>query len=907
MHRDLPRLEKKELLSRLAGGHAARLTVVTPNRRLAASLRAEFDRTREMEGLAAWESADILPVGALIERMWEDALYSELAPEMPVLLGAVQERALWQHAVATHRPEARLFSTEAAAAQCAQAWQLAHAWRIELAATPFWNEDARAFLDWVEHYKRVTRDGAHTDRARLPDVVIPHLGHAALRRPETLILYGFDLLTPQVRDFLQALTTAGTTLLVTEPMPHHGKVSRVSLPDANAEVLAAARWARARLEVTPAQAGAQSPRIGIVVPDLAQLRAKVHRLFANVLQPDHLVAAKEPMLPFNISLGAPLSEYPLVADALHVLALARGDAQFEHVSRVLRSPFIGGGEAERDVRARLDVRLRRRCGPAVSLDEVQRLCGAAQSPPAPMLIERLERLAKRQSDFRGERCASEWAKLFSEALRAMGFPGERACDSAEHQALARWHELLAEFATVERVMPVLACRDALRLLATMANDAIFQPQAHEVPIQILGVLESAGLEFDHLWVMGLTDDAWPLPARPNPFMPVRLQRAAGIPQADPVSSLDLDRRITEGWLRAAGEVVVSHARMRKESELAPSPLIAPIAEVPFEALDTAPLRLLRDGIAASGKLEAIDDPSGPALAQALVPSGGTRVFRDQAACPFRAFAHVRLAAEAMEVPRPGLDPRDRGTLVHCMLANTWRVIGTHARLSGMKEDELEALLKTSADEAIAQVRRSALSGRFAQLEHERLVKTTREWLAIERLRDGFEVVEIEQKHSLEFGGVSVNVKLDRVDRLPSSERVVIDYKSGNCSASSWLGSRPEEPQLPMYALGTSNVAAIAFAQVKAGQMGFKGYARDEGLLPKVGPVGKGQAKRYPSWAVLLQELRVELDSIGRGFAAGDARVDPKRGTTCGTCDLHMACRIAERAPFAAIAGSESDE
>ncbi|MBC8024241.1 MAG: PD-(D/E)XK nuclease family protein, partial [Burkholderiales bacterium] len=732
MHRDLPRLDKGALFAQLGGGLASRLTVATPNRRLAQSLGAEFDRTRELEGLAAWESADILPMGSLVERMWEDALYSELAPDMPVLLGEVQEQALWQHAVAAHRPEARLFSTEAAAVQSAQAWQLAHAWRVELQATPYWNDDARAFLEWAAHYRKVTREGGHTDRARLPDVVVPHVGHAALRRPQTLVLYGFDLLTPQVRDFLQALTTAGTAIVVTDPAPHEAKVSRVGLPDAKSEIHAAARWARARLEKG-------KRRIGIVVPDLARSRARVHRVLANVLQPDHLVAGKEPVLPFNISLGAPLSEYPIVADALHILALARGRASFEPVSRIVRSPFIAGGESERDARARLDVRLRKRCAPVVSLDGLRRLCGSAQSPPAPILIDRLDRLAKlAQSGFAGTRSASEWARLFSEALRAMGLPGERACDSAEHQALARWHELLAEFATVERVTPVLACREALRLLAGMANDAIFQPEASEVPIQVLGVLESAGLEFDHLWVMGLTDDAWPLPAHPNPFIPVLLQRAAGIPQADPVSSLELDRRITEGWLRAADEVVVSHARVREETQLAPSPLIASIVEAAPESLGIAPLRLLRDAIAATGKLEAIDDPSGPPLADKVVPSGGTRVFRDQGACPFRAFAHVRLASEAMEAPRPGLDPRDRGTLVHCMLANTWRGIGTHARLVEMKGAELESLLKTSADDAIAQVQRyrhDALSGRFAELEHERLVKTTREWLELDRARD----------------------------------------------------------------------------------------------------------------------------------------------------------------------------
>src|SRR5436305_1075206 len=83
-------------------------------------------------------------------------------------------------------------------------------------------------------------------------------------------------------------------------------------------------------------------------------------------------------------------------------------------------------------------------------------------------------------------------------------PGGRAAVPAGDQAAGGGHRLPSEVATVDRVSPVLACREALRLLRSMANDAVFQPEAPEVPIQILGVLESAALEFDHLWIMGLT-------------------------------------------------------------------------------------------------------------------------------------------------------------------------------------------------------------------------------------------------------------------------------------------------------------------------------------------------------------------------------------------------------------------
>ena len=86
-------ISKSDLFARLAEGHAARITVVTPNRRLAQSLGADFDAHQTARGLAAWEAPDILPLDAFIVRLWEDALYS--GRELPLLLTPAQEQAMW--------------------------------------------------------------------------------------------------------------------------------------------------------------------------------------------------------------------------------------------------------------------------------------------------------------------------------------------------------------------------------------------------------------------------------------------------------------------------------------------------------------------------------------------------------------------------------------------------------------------------------------------------------------------------------------------------------------------------------------------------------------------------------------------------------------------------------------------
>ena len=86
---------RAELTEKLEGG----ATLITPNRRLALYLKREFDEAQFAAGRAVWPTADILPWTAWLERAYEDALYSRLAPDLPLLLSSSQELALWELAI----------------------------------------------------------------------------------------------------------------------------------------------------------------------------------------------------------------------------------------------------------------------------------------------------------------------------------------------------------------------------------------------------------------------------------------------------------------------------------------------------------------------------------------------------------------------------------------------------------------------------------------------------------------------------------------------------------------------------------------------------------------------------------------------------------------------------------------
>jgi len=842
-------LSKEELFARLAEGHAARITVVTPNRRLSQTLMADFDAFQITKNLTVWEAPDILPFGAFVERLWEDALYSDLGESLPLLLTEAQEQRLWEEILA----DSDLFAVSQAAAQCREAWRLIHQWRIGSGAG---SEDAAAFSSWSKEYQRKT--AAEIDAARLPDLMAKHLG--ALKTPKLLVAYAFDVVPPQTREFLEKFEVAFCN-------PHHRESTcvRTSFPSARHEIEAAAKWARARLEEG-------KDRIGVVIPDLGKRRREAVRIFSRVMQPGYNLpgSARTPM-PFNVSLGEPLSNYPIIDFALGFLELVIEPVEFARASQLIRSPFLGGADSEMAARARLDARLRKSVSATVSLPKL-----IASVESAPLLRARLEAVFSVPQP--KERTAGDWARHFSALLDAAGFPGERALDSDEFQTRAKWHEVLGEFSKLERTSKEMSAAEALAFLKRLCADTLFQPESPDAPIQILGVLESAGLRFDCLWVSGLTDEAWPLAARPNPFIPIALQKKASIPQASAEASLELDRRRTAEWKAAAPEVVFSFPLKEKDRDLSPSPLIL---DVPQSTVSIPDYPRYRDLLFLARKLQPFEDSKAPPVAATQV-QGGTRVLSDQAACPFRAFAIHRLGARPLEEPAPGPDARDRGKLVHAMMASLWRSLKSSKAL----QSNLEPAVVQAAAEAVKEV---GLEGRLAELERERLAKVAREWLELEKRRAPFEVIATEEKKNLSVAGLEFSARIDRIDRLEGGGHALIDYKTGgNPGTRHWEGPRPDDPQLPLYAAAVpGDLDAVAFAKVKTGEMKFIGWARAGDLVPNVKP--------YRDWPALLAQWKKDAEALGAAFAAGDARVDPKDALkTCRLCDLQTLCRVYEK-------------
>src|SRR5690606_8670976 len=114
----------------------------------------------------------------------------------------------------------------------------------------------------------------------------------------------------------------------------------------------------------------------------------------------------------------------------------------------------------------------------------------------------------------------------------------REAGSVQYQARREALELLDEARHAAIRRPPCDAAAAIVRLEHLARQRPFAAERAPAPVQILGMLETTGLRFTHLWVTGLAEESWPGPVQANPLLPLSVQRAYGIPRVDPDGELD---------------------------------------------------------------------------------------------------------------------------------------------------------------------------------------------------------------------------------------------------------------------------------------------------------------------------------------------------------------------------------
>jgi len=868
-------------------------TLITGNIRLSRQWLRDDNASRSALGERLWESPAVFPLEGWLRNAWE-ARTGRDPSGTAILLDAQQERVLWAQAI-QNSPEAdALLSISSTAAMAAEAWKLLNEWELPRTRADFDPlPDTAAFFGWAETVERKLRANHWLTSAELTRSLLADA--ATVSSPRQIYYAGFDELTPAQRRLFSALRARELPGAGTIP----GLATRTGFESTAQELLHAAMWAREKLGQS---LGGGVIKIGVVVRGLAAVRDMAERTFNDVLHPG--LSFRDPTgdtgspRAFHISAGPPLAHAPLIATALLVLRLHEGLSLAE-AGMLVRSPFVTPAGATASPVSSLAI------GSAVDAEWRDQGLGRITHESS-AIVRMFPKLGRAFETSLRRMAPSQWSKFFSQLLARAGWPGPRPLSTAEYQAAERWNKLLSDFARLDLVLRGADYGDALDRLRRMAAETAFTPDDQGdspeelAPVQIMDVLEAAGSSFDFLWVAGLHAGAWPQPPHPNPFLPLNLQRAAAVPHCSAARELSYAQAVTSRLVRSAPEIIFSYPKFSREQRLRVSPLIEAFPEHSFASgsIPRVTTSIVQALYAARPSLEILPLGAAPALTMGAHQHGGTRVLQDQAACQFRAFANHRLDTCKLEVPVPGLSPKERGLVIHAVLERLWNKWNTQAALNESSPAEISALLQKSIQAALKDTLKSPRDASLTQsqrIEAARLQALIGKWLEVERQRPPFEVLSIETRKTAELGGLTFSVKADRVDRYLSGQGVaILDYKtSRKLSSLDWESDRPDAPQLPLYAIQMTDLVSVLYAQLIAGETRFWGIS-EAGEKNAKSPRDTSKPPRETTMSEKVREWREVLERLASGFREGDAAVNPKRlRETCRYCDLGALCRVAE--------------
>lgn len=870
---------------------------MVPSRQRAAVVRLAYASLQLERGRELWRTPDVLSWAPWLER--EVARAAEGGAWVPRALRGAEEWVLWRQAVESATRELGCLMSDSLAEALHRAAYRLFEWRIP--------PDALRRAGSAESELLARALEAFDARCA------PLRGAGGYRLAEQLhgwtpgrpvAFAGFCEPTAARRALLERWGARGVAVREHHTEGAAGRAHSAAAADPDDEIALAAQWCRARLAADP------RARLLVLVPDLRQRRQMVARTFEQVLTPQGVLgtAVCEPGACCAIEGGEPLAGAPLVRHALDALRLLTAGLDFPALSGWLRDSFWSAPDPAS--RARLEPWLRTALREEI---DAGTLAGTLGRAPGALALPAVQMRAAIEHALgaigSGPAAAHQWAQRFAAALAALGWPGSRPLTSAEQQTRLRFLELLTELGELGASLGRLTAAHAAGVLAQLAARTAFEPATGDPAVTLTDALGHPTVRYDGIWVAGLHADSWPPPVRIDPFIPLAAQRQAGIPEASPALTLRQARALLALWQRCADELVASWPVHGDDGEHLPSPLLA---ELPGLApLASGPRRSVLARLARTAVvLERIDDGAGIAWpVQRRLPAG-TRSIELQSRCPFRAYAQLRLGCEPLEAPRPGIDARDRGRLLHRTLELLWEELrdsaGLHAAsAAGRLEPLIERCAARAVDDLLGADATPAET-RARQRERRRTMRVVRELCVVELARAPFTVRARESRREITLARAALEVRIDRIDELADGTLAIFDYKSGRPQPQDWLGARPSHPQLLVYLLSvTERVSALAAVHLGPARPSFRGIADRKGRLPGVEALeAAGGATADEAWATQGERWRGLIEQLARDFLAGHAAVDPAP-QACRTCHLHGFCRIGELDP--ADADGSTDE
>lgn len=829
---------KQDLLAHMLHG----ATIITPNNRLSNQLLEDYYHNQP--NLVGKKPA-CLSYSVFLRDLFYKIRYQCPTIQHPVLLNSTQLRYLWQDIIScqgTYRCNKGFVDAIQQACTQYQLYEM-NPTNDPVSHTP----QTRQFQQWQQQlFEQLAQSNTITETQLVP-YIQPFL---KVLQINAIIWVCFDDYTPQQRTLQQAFTSHGCTQYHYDLKPNTTLAQQYAAFDTQDERLQLMQWLKARLH-------AGDKRIAVVVPELETQLPSLERFFKRHFTPSQ----------WSFPQSKSLADVPLISHAFTWLSLNKKTIKHHDACLLLQSPFLSGAQTELTARSKL-------LQSASCLQEAHIVFEQwihAIHATAPQLAQ----ILVTSHDYPNQDSPKAWVYHFKHRLQSLGFPGEDKLNLANYQNFQQLMSLFDEFMSLSLIKPIMTQAQALNALNDLLQNSNLPVTKSIAPIEIMSLEEALGLEFDSLWVTGLTDLCLPKKTKLSAFIPLQIQQAFAVDQ------LKLAQQLLQRLQNASQQCIMSYPKLTQDTPNMPCPLITTLPKwQPFAAV--LPNPNINSLIAFEETYLWPLQPSETAL-------GGTALLANQAKCPFRAFAAHRLHLAPELTISTGPNASERGQVLHHIMEQLWNDLKSLQNLNHLALSELDSRIKTAIDKALMPIisnRLLSFPPLVQSVEKKCLTRLVNACFAWEKQRPDFVVTAVEQTFSIELAGLTLRVRVDRLDTLASGDKWVIDYKTNFPSNKPWNEDRPEAPQLLLYALLDETINALLFIQLKAGHAKLLGLSEEETATE-----GFSTLKKTEHWSDYQQKWHRQLTTLATEFQTGFCPPRPTRISTCGTCDFKNLCRI----------------
>ena len=826
--------------------------ILTANQRLAMQIKQAWGKSSQDQNIPVWRSPRVMSIEHWLMFLW-DELKDQNHPIVSQLsiVGTMQSQYYWEKVIA-QSDESLDKSFASMAANCLD---LLQRWSIDFNEITDSGSSLDKFKHWASQYQRLLNKNKLVTLPQAYQLIGDCFAAGALDKELQVNLYGFQSISPLQQNLLERTAEKYHSI---KPNKQQVNARTIECADPSSEIAVASKWAALELLQNPNQ------RIGILIPDLNNCLTQTVRILNETLAQQNCSTA------VNISAGVKLSETALIKAAFNCLDLFNFDLPLSQWLCLLNSPFNLFEKLPIQFKVDCELRLRALKSHSLGLDQFIQVIRGQQSKlensdEVQSAIEPLYNFQQFNRENKANQYSfSHWADILDKTVKQFGWPGLSQPSSIQYQQIQQWGKLLSKLSELDNLGIEVGRSKALYYLNKLASEHLFHPQTGDAPLQVLGLLEGAGLVFDKLWVTGMHSGNLPTSGSIDPVLSANFQRQHEMPFSVPEKELTIAKSLLSSFKENTKQLFLSYPLSDGKTPLEPSTLIKDIEQQDIKALvgDMQPAAWLKQ----SDQTDILEE-SGYAYNPALEPiRGGSSILKHQSTCPFNAFAIHRLWALDLDEPSIGLEAMDRGSIVHEILYRLWDNWKTSSALMGLSAEQLSLKVEDTIQAVLLEQAKthSWLQGEnYFALEQQRLSKMILQWLEVEKQRPSFEVIDTEQKITMDFGDLKISLILDRLDKV-QGQNVVIDYKTGNVSSSAWYGERPKDPQLPLYVMASEPMPeGCFFGHLKGTKFKFLGLSKD--------PIITG-IKPADDWQLQIDKWQTALNHLAQEFIQGKASV-----------------------------------